>query len=72
MLCPEGSFLVPEISILFGDAVGASLVITASEADTVAGFIKIAVKVQKQADQHSQDSGDRTEKSKGHETPSLA
>ena len=26
MLCPEGSFLVPEIGILFGDAVGASLV----------------------------------------------
>ena len=26
LLCPEGSFLVPEIGILFGDAVGASLV----------------------------------------------
>ena len=24
--CPEGSFLAPEIGILFGDAVGASLV----------------------------------------------
>ena len=26
MPCPEGSFLAPEIGILFGDAVGASLV----------------------------------------------
>ena len=27
--CPEGSFLAPEISRLFGDTVGASLVATA-------------------------------------------
>ena len=26
MLCPEGSFLAPKIGMLFGDAVGASLV----------------------------------------------